>query len=254
MDAHETTLYSSVLIAGLGMLCLTLYFAFSAIWHQRKHIRLQRQNFLDEIGLLEKERTRIARDLHDELAPMLSIARFQLACFTGKDAAEREALQKASEALERVMLRLGEIAVNLNANVLVKKGFRFALADFFLELECVSPLKIRFHYEVVRDIPLETGIHLYRIVQEVAHNAFKHSAARLLDVQVKEQAGKLLLYLGDDGKGFCYEQCLKDSAGIGLQSIRSRTGMLGGTFECLSGPTKGTSYFFAIPFPSKINL
>ena len=251
MDAHETSLYTAVLIAGLVIICLTVYFALSVIWHHRKHSRLQRQNFFDEISLLEKERTRVARDLHDELAPLLSLTRFQIAGIKTRDAAETEPLQKANSNLERVMLRLGEIAVNLNASVLVRKGFRFALADFFLEVEALSPLKIQFLYDAVHEVPVEMGIHLYRIVQEVVHNALKHSGATLMDVQVTEQSDKLFLYLGDNGRGFCYEQSARDSAGIGLRSIRSRTGMLGGQFECLSALRNGTSYFLEFPFTSK---
>ncbi|GAA4736823.1 sensor histidine kinase [Flavisolibacter ginsenosidimutans] len=252
MDARETSLYIAILITGVAMVSLTLYFAASAIWHQRKHARIQRQNFLDEIGLLEKERARVARDLHDELAPLLSLTRFQL--MSVRESNGDEVLQRASANLQRVMLRMGEIAVDLNAGALVQKGLRFALTDFFLELEGLSSLRIRFCYDVRREIPAQTGIHLYRIVQEAVHNAFKHSGASQVDVHVKERLNQLFLYVGDNGTGFRCREASQEQIGIGLQSIRSRTGMLGGRLECRSSAQKGTTYFFQFPFPSKTSL
>lgn len=247
MDAHEISLYNGLLITGLFVIALTLCFAVVASRLQRKHIRLQRQNFLAEIGLLEKERRRVAGDLHDELAPRLSLTRFQLARLAAAGPAAEALVQQACTNLEWVMLRMGEIAVNLNANVLHKKGFRFAVGDFLLELECLSTLKTQFSYAVTGDIPAETAIHLYRIVQEVVHNVFKHARATKVEVRVQERGGKLLLFIADDGEGFCYAARLTDSEGLGLRSIRSRTGMLGGRIECRSAPKEGTAYSFEFP-------
>ena len=254
MDALETSLYTAVLITGVVFICLTVFFAFSAIWHQRKHIRIQRQNFLDEISLLEKERNRVACDLHDELAPVLSLARFQVLSLASELPQEGDALQNVGLKLERVMLRLGEIAHNLNASTLVRKGLEFALSDFLLEIESLGTLRVSFVYDVAHDVPPVIGIHLYRIVQEVAQNSLKHAEASALEVHVKERFGKLFLFLRDDGRGFSYSRAVRLPSGIGLQSIRSRTGMLGGKFQCRSSPQRGTSFFLEIPFTSSLRL
>lgn len=79
-------------------------------------------------------------------------------------------------------------------------------------------------------------------------NVIKHAAATSLEVHVKERFGKLYLLFADNGKGFAYQNALQSGQGIGLQSIRSRTGMLGGSYRCTSESGKGTEYFFAFPF------
>ncbi|RYZ48691.1 MAG: hypothetical protein EOP49_18000 [Sphingobacteriales bacterium] len=183
--------------------------------------------------------------LHDELAPLLLLVKYQV---DHAVPAHREPLEKASQQLTTVMLRLSEIASDLNAHKLVKKGLRFALEDFLLEVEDLSQLKTKLVYDVCREEPETVSIHLYRMSQEIVQNVMKHAHASQVAVQVKEKGSKLYLLFSDNGKGFAFETQARKAEGIGLQSIRSRTGMLGGTYRCTSSPGKGTRYFFVFPF------
>lgn len=154
MDAYALSVYHVVLITSLFLIVLLLFYLASVAWHRRRHTELQRKQFLYEISLLEKERARVAGDLHDELAPLLSLAKFQIDNVPGLAPA---ALAKASQHLTTVMLRLGEIAGNLNAHKLVRKGLAFALQDYLLEVESLSTLKTRFRYEVLHEVPADTA-------------------------------------------------------------------------------------------------
>lgn len=249
MDAYEVSIYHGVVIAGLFITGLLVFYLVSVIQHHRRHTELQRKYFLQEINILEKERTRIAGDLHDELAPLLSLAKFQV---DNTPSSDPSSLAKASKHLTTLMLRLGEIAANLNANKLVGKGLCFALRNFLLEIESVSHLKVDFNFDVKHDVPPSMAIHLYRMTQEVLQNVIKHAMATQVRLQVKEKGGKLYVLVADNGKGFSYQDALK-AGGIGLQSIRSRTGMMGGVYRCVSSPGKGTQYFFEFPFKPLTN-
>jgi two-component system, NarL family, sensor kinase len=245
MDAYEISIYTAFLIAGLFVTGLLGLYLVSVIRHQKQHAELQRHYFLQEITVLEKERTRVARDLHDELAPLLSLAKYQV-----DNSAQQESLllEKASQNLLKVMLRLGEIAANLNADKLVQKGLCFALKDFLLEVESISRLQIEFTYDVQRPVPAATAIHFYRMAQEIVQNVVKHAAATRLYIRLKEKKNKLYFSFSDNGKGFAFEESFQQRKGIGLQSIHSRVVLLGGSFRCTSAPGEGTRYSFEFPF------
>jgi signal transduction histidine kinase len=247
MDAYETTIYTAVLITGVVTGCIIIYFAVSVFRQQRKHIRLQRHYFLDEISLLEKERTRIARDLHDELAPILSVTKFQVSSIRAASETEESKINKVNGNLELVMNRLGQIAVNLTPGMMVHKGLRFALEDFFRDLEEISTLRIAFLYQVQKEPDPQISIHVYRIVQEVVYNSVKHSGASELTVHLKERFDKLYILCKDNGKGFDQDRELEREKGLGLRSVKSRTGMLGGKLRCSSTEGLGTEYFFELP-------
>ena len=72
MDAKETSLYIAILIVSLTVGTIIIFFIISIIRQQRRNLALYRQSVLAEITAMEKERARIAADLHDELGPMLS--------------------------------------------------------------------------------------------------------------------------------------------------------------------------------------
>lgn len=248
MDAQETTIYYSVLIAGILIGCIILYFAFSVIRYQSRHLKMQRGFFLREISLLEKDRTRIAYDLHDELGPQIALAQIKMR--TAMNDAERriQLLTEADENLNVIMERLGGIASNLTPRSLHVKGLRFALMDFITQVAGSSSIKLLFDYNINKEVSSEIAIHIYRIVQEVVHNAIKHSEAAQIEVSIRERGKLIRILCRDDGKGFfIYEQQGK-SEGIGLRSLQSRTAMVNGKMHSFSAPGKGTKYLFEIPF------
>jgi len=232
-------------VAVLGT--IILFFAYSVFRHQRKRFELQRRSFLAEVAVLEKERTRIATDLHDELGPLLAIAKYQIDHIEDISEDERAHLIKARSHIETVINRLGGIAVNLTPGTLVRKGLPDALKEFIEHYREVSGMNVRFQYQVNSPIPEYMSIHIYRIVQEVLHNAFKHAASSYIDVLLKEKNDTLYLFCKDNGKGFAYDELIKQSKGLGLRSLKSRAEMLRGKMQCESKEGSGTEYFFEIP-------
>jgi signal transduction histidine kinase len=251
MDAPATPLSNAIVITAIVIACLLLYFIGNMVSRQRKRLELQRRYFLDETALLEKERTRIARDIHDELGPLLTATRMQLQRLQQEAGEEQQAMfRKTEEQLAHLTRRLREIAANLTPAVLVRKGLKNAIHDFLERSEELSPIRFSFICTLRTNLPPSFSIHLYRIVQEIVHNAIRHSRATQLAIRISEDRGRLYLSVMDNGQGFTPPPVLEESEGMGLRSIYSRTAMLGGLVECVSAPGKGVDYFIDIPLKS----
>jgi two-component system, NarL family, sensor kinase len=249
MDTYETSIYTAVLITAAVLGCTIVYFAVSVYRQQRNYLRNQRIYFTDEINLLEKERSRVAIDLHDEIGPLLSVIKTHLEQLEPRSEKEIKHLEKTNEYLIRLLKRMREIAVNLTPNALAKKGLEFTLRQFFDDLGEVYSMQFLFTYDVNRKIDTDSSIHLYRIVQEIAHNAIKHAKATELKIHFKERKDRLYVFCQDNGSGFCVGEDNDRKTGIGLSSLKSRTALLKGKMTTGSQIDKGTEYFFEFPFP-----
>lgn len=247
MGTYETSIYTAVLTTALVLGCIIVYFAVSVFKQQRKYIHLQRKYFLDEVNLLEKEKMRIAHDLHNEVGPLLGLSKSHIQQLQPREESEALHIQKVNEHLDKVMERMGQIAINITPGSLFKKGLRFSLEQFLGDLRDAYGLHIVFNYQVHSSIDPTKSLHIYRIVQEIAHNTVKHSGAQLLEVQLKELKQRLYLFCRDDGKGFSTDT---NSEGHGQSSIRNRCEILYGKMKFRSDAKAGTEYFFEFPLSS----
>lgn len=247
MDAHETTIYYAVLITGVLLGCIILYFSFSVIRYQKRHLEVQRRLYLREIGLLEKDRTRISHDLHDELGPILAVTQMYIRTASDRPDRYEELLQVADDNLQTVLERLGGIASNLTPKSLHVKGLQFTLEHFIEQVRAGSKTRVLFCYGLKQDVPPEIGIHIYRIIQEVVHNALKHAEAELIEICIELKRKSVCIFCRDDGKGFPGLAAAL-TGGLGLESLQSRTAMVNGKMHRYSAAGKGTEYLFEIPF------
>ena len=251
MDANETQIYYSVLITGILLGGIILYFGFAVIRYQSRRLGQQRGYFLTEIDLLEKDRTRIAHDLHDELGPLLTVAQFHIRSFSDDPQRGLKHLEDADRNIQQILEKLGAIARGLTPRSLHMKGLYFALKDFIEQLQFWGKIPVYFEYEVESPIPSNIGIHIYRIVQELLHNALKHSEAAKICVIIREKKRTICIFCRDNGKGFSVSKVRDRAEGIGLRSLKSRTAMVSGKMHCYSSPGRGTEYLFEIPLKQK---
>lgn len=241
MDTPETKIYLAVIITALVLGIIIIYFTVSVIRQQRRNFALQKKLIIAEIDTLEKERARTAADLHDELGPLLSVIKFRV-----DDAKEgNPELDKASEHLDDMIIRIREIANNLMPVALQRKGLIIAIKEYISNAERSGALKIQFSYEASLSLPPEKSIHIYRVIQETIHNCIKHADATLLIIELKKQNDHLQVFCKDNGKGF--DTTKQNSSGMGLSSIRNRTQIMGGSTIIESKPGIGTAIIFDIP-------
>jgi signal transduction histidine kinase len=244
MLSYEKTIYHAVIIGCIVLAIIIGLFIFSAAEQHRKNIRLQRSYFLNEIDILEKERSRIASELHDGFASSLLVIRLALLRLNVNEE-EQKLVANANQQLEQLTGQLSQIIQNLRPKMLDKKGLGFVLHHYFDNIRLVSGLDCEFNYKLIHDIKPPADIHIYRIVQEIVQNTVKHARASHFRMELKERKRILYIISQDNGIGFNTNNITTE--GLGLRSIRSRIKMLGGELQCTSSPEKGTEYFCEIP-------
>lgn len=185
----------------------------------------------------EKERQRIARDLHDGLGGALSGIKIKL---SGQPKAEStQVVDEAILQLENSIGELRRIARNMMPETLIRLGLETALRDLCVSLTNRS-IDIEFQANGIEEkLPVETQVHIYRIVQELLSNAIRHSQADRIIVQCLQNEDTFLVTVEDNGKGF--DPSLKKSAGIGLGNIQNRVAFLKGRIEIDAAIDQGTT-------------
>jgi signal transduction histidine kinase len=247
MDTQETKIYIAFLIAAAILGVFLIFFIVTIIQHQRKNQALQKEKINAEITTLEKERTRIASDLHDDLGPMLSTVKLLINNVDLDTIEDKLTLDKASEYIDSVLVQLRRISNDLVPQALSRKGLVVAVDEFIRELNDKRSMQIRFHAAADVFIRPDQGIHLYRIIHEVIHNAEKHAGAVTMEIRLENKNEKMILTLKDDGVGFDPKNAAIIQKGLGLKNITSRVETLKGNIYIDSAAGRGTGYTIEIP-------
>lgn len=240
------------LLFGGAIVVLVLSLLYAAMYlRQQKRLaareqELEKQRFRLVLQGEEKERSRLARELHDGLGQLLAAAKLQLGLAVSGD---RPAFEKAQVLLEETVLEVRHISHNLMPMSLSSKGLSAALQQLFDKVQAPGKLELEVHMEAdftSFDLPEQTAI--YRVVQEVLHNMVKHAEASRIVIDIQQDGDELLLSIADNGKGFDTEQ-IKQSKGMGWENLYTRVGLLNGNLEVNSKPGRGTLVFAGIPLP-----
>jgi two-component system, NarL family, sensor kinase len=246
MDEKEKSFYTAILIVCAVVGVIITYFIVSIIRQQRRTVKLYKQSLLTEIATLEKERSRMASDLHDEIGPLLSAIKLRIGSLDVSQADEED-VEKTNQQIDNLIKRMREISFDLMPTSLTRKGFTAALSEFIEYCTKSSKLKINFQYTDIRSIQPPQAVNMYRIVQEIIHNTIKHAEASELQIELRQEKKRIILATRDNGKGFNYDEQNEEIKGQGLQNLLRRTEILGGKMFFESKKEKGTTYIFEIP-------
>jgi two-component system, NarL family, sensor kinase len=246
MDEKEARFYTAILIVCAVVGVIIAYFILSIIRQQRRTVRLYKQSLLTEITTLEKERSRMASDLHDEVGPLLSAIKLRIGSLDIHGEEDEEEVRKTETQIDTLIKRMREISFDLMPTSLTRKGLAAALNEFIEYCSKSNVLKISFKYVDIQLTQLQS-INLYRIVQEIIHNTIKHAEALELLIELKKEKNKIVLATKDNGKGFDYEEKSGEAKGLGLQNLLRRSEIIGGKMFFESKKGKGTTYIFEIP-------
>jgi signal transduction histidine kinase len=248
MDAQETTIYNAIIITSLVLGVIILFFIISITRQQRRNLELHRLKILAEITTLERERARIASDLHDDLGPLLSAVKLKISSFELTDPDDKLQMDLTNHHIDDILKRIRDISFDLMPNALVRKGLATALKEFLDYLNNDGG-RIKFVFESVGDINVaeQKAVNIYRIVQEAAHNAIKHSGATQFLLRLETKNKNLQITIKDNGKGFDKEKVSAATVGFGLRGLLSRSEVIGGKMYLESRPGEGTTYSFEIP-------
>jgi two-component system, NarL family, sensor histidine kinase UhpB len=217
----------------------------------------RRERVLEEMLRAEEaERARIATELHDDTiqvmaAALIAIDRVTAALGDVRAPREAESLRAARAILQQAVDRTRRMTFELRPPLLEANGIEPALRDLAEEAGRESGFTVALDLRVAR-YPFAIEDLVYRTVQESLANARKHAAARHVEITVAENADDLAGVIRDDGRGFDVRTALDRSRmrmHIGLDAMRERVHLAGGTLEIRSAPGGGTTVEFAIPLP-----
>ena len=200
------------------------------------------------IASQERERKRIAAELHDSVGQQLLIIKnWAMLALTGVNgsASVKEPLDQISNTASHAVEEMREIAYNLRPYQLEKLGLRAAIRGLITRVAASSGIQFVTEIGDVDGLfPQDVEISIYRIVQEALNNMLKHSQATEAWVLATNQSGTLSLTIGDNGRGFTPaegREPQQDSKGFGLLGIAERVRMLGGRLVIQSAPGHGSS-------------
>ena len=246
--AIEGNLLNALLLTSVLLGAIIAFFFASIVRHQRNNLKLYKAKVKAEISTLEKERKRIAGDLHDEIGPLLSAVKLQISSIDEDDRETNEKLiAKSGKQIDEIIRKMKDISNNLLPNTLVRRGLEAAVNEFIEKMSEVHPLKISFKSDGKCTLNQDQEINIYRIIQEITHNTIKHSGASLLIIKIKLIQNKLMLITSDNGAGFDIDNAMNLNSGLGLLNLRSRAEVLGANLSYTSDKGTGTSYIFEVP-------
>jgi PAS domain S-box-containing protein len=206
----------------------------------------------------EQERTRIARDLHDDInqrLAMLAIEVDELKRNPPNSAAElSHQLAEIGEGINGVSMGVQSISHQLHSPQLEYMGVVAAMKSFCRDFGARLKVEIDFtNDEIPQLVSHEVSLCLFRILQESLHNAAKHSGVRYFEVRLNSSSSELHLTVSDRGAGFDAESPMS-KGGLGLISMRERVRLVSGTIVIESKPMGGTTIHVRVPFGSAQRL
>lgn len=229
---------------GAFLAIIITFFIITMLRHHRRYVKLQKERMLNEIAILENERKRMAYDLHDGLGPMLSAIKLNINSIETNTDEDKAIIQKASNHIDDGIKNMRSISYNLLPVTLERKGLFEALREFIEYSSAKSKLPIQLFLKHQVEVPKETEIHIFRILQEIIHNSIKHAQAKNLYIGFGYEEERIVIFAKDDGIGFDVAKIKETSGGLGLKSIESRADILNCLVLIESSPGKGTTWFF----------
>lgn len=254
----------------IGLLLASLIIGFLIIKNARKKEKISRQEKLIEQQKLEKalkdyelnsidmmlegqekERQRIANDLHDNLGSMLATLKinFEHLKLRKNELRDEETklYERTDELIEEAYQKVRRLAHAKNAGVFANEGLIPALKKMAEKISIPGKLQIHivpFGFNERLENTLEIAI--FRMVQELATNIIKHSKATEATVQLTHHDDNINIIIEDNGIGFDSAK-ITDAEGMGISTMKKKVEQLNGSFTIDSTPSKGTTIIIDIP-------
>lgn len=238
----------SVIIVVVVLGYVAYWLRTRAIRRKQKYlelINLHQQKLIDsEIRTQERERKRIATDLHDGIGASLSGIKIQISDTLDDEVGEKaQRAKEINENLAFVIDDIKRIVYDLHPPGLERYGLHVGLKTLVDRLNKISDLNVIFDYYGQREVVQPMAITIFRIIQELINNTLKHARASEIRIHINEFDNEINIMYEDNGIGMVGSNV----TGLGLHSIESRVRSLNGRMSWESNH-KGTFYNFDIPF------
>jgi PAS domain S-box-containing protein len=197
----------------------------------------------------ERERRRISELLHDDLQQLLSAAVLQLdTCSENMPAAPE--LNFVKQLLKESLWKTRNLSHELSPAVLYHSGLVAGLHRLVTQMDEEFGLKVQLEVNLQQQVDFSlTQVFIYRAVQELLFNAFKHSNVKSAQVTLTHTKKTLQIIVSDPGQGFKTDvlESMSEKAGLGLMSLRERANYFGGSLQVDSSPGRGSRFTLTLP-------
>src|SRR5215469_10861459 len=194
----------------------------------------------------EQERTRIGRELHDDINQRLAMLAIELERLQIGPSDVRSRLQQLREETIALSSDVQALSHELHSSKLEYLGVVSGMKSWCREFSERQKMEIDFKSDVSSPLPFEIGLSLFRVLQEGLHNAAKHSGTKRVEVEVAEDSNEAHLIVRDSGSGFDLEAA-KRGSGLGLTSMQERLKLVHGQLSIESKAQEGTTIHARVP-------
>ncbi len=265
MESAEEYEIKLLIITGMfGMFLLAVSFITFLIFYQKRIMKQQlklqqlelehKEELLrNSINTLEKERKRIARDLHDNFGVSLSVVKLYLYDVLKKKSNPvliDESIGNTNELLDDIIEKLRHTAHHLLPPEFSKIGLIDSIEQLLEKIEQTEDIEIDFHYSDKINFDFNTDLSIYRIVQECINNTLKHAHATLISINIYVLKDRAYIKIQDNGQGFDRKQ-LDNGKSMGLQNLENRARMIKADISIKSKKEKGTCVELSLNYPTK---
>ena len=251
-----------IIILVLLSLVISIIFLFSYLVLKRRQRFLKQErdlilkkNELQSIDAMvegqEKERQRIANELHDDLGGLLATLKLYIQNLKVKrDNLDKEysnIINKTDTLLEETYQKVRSLAHTQNAGILTSEGLIPTIKNYASKISASNKLIVEvIDYGMEQRLSNTLEITVFRIIQELITNVIKYANASQTTISITNHKNSINILVEDDGKGFDIEK-VDSKKSTGLSNIKKRINNLKGTFDLDSYPNKGTSVIIDIP-------
>jgi PAS domain S-box-containing protein len=214
-----------------------------------------------EVTLAEqRERTRLAKVLHDHIQQLLVAAKYQVAVLGREGSAKvRKTASELDTLIDESIAASRSLTAELSPSILHESGLNAGLEWLARWMSDKHRLHVDLEMDAIAPLPEITRILLFESARELLLNVVKHSNTRSARIILRSAEGLLQLVVSDDGVGFYPDTMLtggESNRGFGLFSIRERLKMIGGKLEIESAPGMGSRFVLSVPItqPAAVRL
>ncbi len=240
----------SALFVILSLSALAIY-----LYSSWKQLRIARDAQVQLSGLLinsqEKERSRLAAELHDDFSQRLALLALGLEnveeALPNSPRAAKQQLHELLNSASEIGADIHTVSHRLHSATLENLGLVSGIGALCKEFSDRHRIEIRFSSEnIPKSVHPDVALCLFRIVQEALQNLKKHSGAIKAEVTLCRTGNRILVSICDEGRGF--DARVNGEPGIGIGSMRERARSAGGRLKIYSEPGKGTRIEATVPF------
>jgi signal transduction histidine kinase len=228
------------------MQLLALFANHAALAMEQGRARQEAQR----LAVMEEERARIARDIHDDTLQTLGAIALRLSLFGKRvsDEDQRRSIATLLELTRDSAEHLRTLVFDLRGDVL-EQGLTHALRSYVFDSPTPLPARCRIDSRLHTEPPMQVSLVLYRVAQEALTNVRKHAGATSVGVLLDEVQGGIRLRVQDNGCGFSHAPSAGVPGHIGLAAMRERAELAQGRLTIETAPGHGTTVEVWVPFP-----